>query len=198
MTISSRRWVLASASPRRSEILTGLGLKFEVAPSSAPEPPRNRGETPSRYAVRAARMKVREVARRYSAGLMIGADTIVVVGNRILGKPADVEEARLMLLSLGGRWHQVITGISLLDLDSGRNRSSSSSSRVHFRRLAAEEIEWYLRTGEYSDKAGAYAIQGRAALFIDRIEGCYFNIVGFPVATFDRMCRSLGVDLFQL
>jgi septum formation protein len=136
------------------------------------------------------------VAPRYGSGLIIGADTIVVLGNHILGKPEGPKEAERMLRSLSGRWHEVITGVSLLDAATGRRRSTFSSSRVHFRDLTREEIEWYLRTGEYCDKAGAYAIQGRAALFIDRIEGCYFNIVGFPVATFDRMCRQMGINLF--
>jgi septum formation protein len=100
-----------------------------------------------------------------------------------------------MLEELSGRWHEVVTGLSLCDCASGRTRSAFSSSRVHFRRLRKREIDWYLDTGEYADKAGAYAVQGYAALFIDRIEGCYFNVVGFPVATFDRLCRRMGFDL---
>ena len=187
--------ILASASPRRREILRGLGLRFRVEPSREVEPARNAGEPVERYALRLARLKARSVARRHASALVIGADTIVSLGGRLLGKPAGEAEARSMLRGLSGRWHEVLTGICLLDLGSGQQASAAARSRVHFRRLGAREIEWYLGTGEYRDKAGAYAIQGRAALFIDRIEGCYFNIVGFPVSTFERLCRRLGFPL---
>ncbi len=197
MTTSSSRWVLASASPRREEIFHGLGLGFAVEPSSLPEPPPRRGETASAYAVRVARIKVREVAGSRRSGLVVGADTIVVAGKTVLGKPGSRDEATAMLRALSGRWHEVITGLALLDCASGRLRSGFSRSRVHFRRLSDREIRWYTATGEYRDKAGGYAVQGFAALFIDRIEGCYFNIVGFPVALFDRMCRRMGIDLFR-
>ena len=100
-----------------------------------------------------------------------------------------------MLQSLSGRWHEVISGVCLLDCRPQRACTASCRSRVHFRRLSPEEIEWYLQTGEYRDKAGAYGIQGCASLFIDRIEGCYFNIVGFPVATFEKLCRRIGFRL---
>ncbi len=100
-----------------------------------------------------------------------------------------------MLQRLNGRWHEVLSGICLID--SGRNRKSSGygRSRVHFRRLSDAEIEWYLETGEYRDKAGAYGVQGYASLLIDRIDGCYFNIVGFPITAFQKLCRELGIDL---
>lgn len=189
------RWILASSSPRRREILAGLGMRFIVDPCNLREPVRRRGERPSVYAIRAARDKARAVAEKHKTGVVIGADTIVVCGGRILGKPAGSEEGREMLERLAGRWHEVITGLSLVDLDAGRTRSGFGRSRVHFRHLTAGEIRWYLETGEYADKAGAYAVQGYAALFVDRIEGCYFNIVGFPVATFERVCRRLGYDL---
>ena len=191
------RWILASASPRRREILGRLGLKFEVSPSRIMEPPRNPHETPARYAVRVARMKARKAADGRSCGLVLGADTIVVLGNRILGKPSSRAEARAMLQSLGGRWHEVISGLCLLDCATRRALTASSCSRVHFRRLSPSEIDWYVRTGEYRDKAGAYGIQGCASLFIDRIEGCYFNIVGFPVAAFDRLCRRMRFNLWS-
>ena len=102
-----------------------------------------------------------------------------------------------MLASLSGRWHEVITGICLVDCGKSRSASACAISRVHFRRLSAGEIDWYLDTGEYADKAGAYAVQGFASLFIDRIEGCYFNIVGFPVHTFEKACRRLGINLID-
>jgi septum formation protein len=188
-------WILASASPRRKEILARLGMAFRVDPSHIREPDRRPDETPSRYVVRLARLKARETAAKYSSGIIIGADTAVVLNNALLGKPASRDDAREMLSMLSGRWHEVLSGICLVDCSPKRSRSDVSVSRVHFRRLGAEEIEWYLDTGEYRDKAGAYAVQGFASLFIDRIEGCYFNIVGFPVATFESLCRKSGILL---
>jgi septum formation protein len=126
---------------------------------------------------------------------VIAADTIVVLGNRIFAKPLNRPEARSMLRSLSGRWHEVVSGVCLMDCRARRTYSTFSRSRVHFRRLSPAEIEWHLRTGEYRDKAGAYGIQGFASLFIDRIEGCYFNIVGFPVAAFEKLCRKAGINL---
>ena len=187
--------VLASASPRRRELLAALGIRLLIEPSPAPEPARKPGEPAAAFVMRAARAKAGVVARRHTTGLVLGADTIVQVGNRILGKPASEEEARHMLRNLSGRWHEVFTGICLIDCASGRSRSGHACSRVHFRRLQGQEIEWYLATGEHRDKAGAYAIQGLASLFIDRIEGCYFNVVGFPIFTFARVCRRLGFRL---
>jgi septum formation protein len=190
-TICSRPIILASSSPRRRELLAGLGIKFLIDPSHIPEPPLNPAEAPARYVMRMARAKAREVARRHPEGLILGADTIVVSGGISLGKPASDEEAGRMLRRLRGRWHEVYTGICLIDNITGRAGAASCRSRVHMRRLAPEEIDWYLSTREHRDKAGAYAIQGYASIFVDRIEGCYFNIVGFPIVTFARLCRRL-------
>ncbi len=190
-------WILASASPRRSEILFRLGIPFCVDPSGILEPARKSRETPAEYAVRVARRKAEEVAARHKSGLVLSADTIVVRGNRILVKPGTRAEARSMLERLSGQWHEVVSGICLMDCASRRTHCAFSRSRVHFRRLAPREIAWYLSTGEYRDKAGAYGVQGYASLFIDRIEGCYFNIVGFPVATFEKLCRKAGIDLMR-
>lgn len=187
--------VLASSSPRRRELLEALGLKFEIDPSRMLEPELRPGERPSAYAVRVARAKAREVAKRHAGGLIIGADTIVVAGRAILGKPSCREEARSMLAHLSGRWHEVLTGLCLIDVSRARSASACSRSRVHMRRLTRSEMDWYLSTGEYHDKAGAYAIQGFASIFIDRIEGCYFNIVGFPVFAFAALARRLGFPL---
>jgi septum formation protein len=192
-----REWILASASPRRCEILRRLGLEFCIDPSGIVEPEHTPSEKPSRYAVRIARLKAKEVAKRHASGLILSADTIVVLENGTLAKPKNRAEARSMLKRLSGRWHEVISGICLLNCDSGLIRTAFSSSRIHFRRLSSKEIEWYLKTGEYRDKAGAYGAQGYASLFIDRIEGCYFNVVGFPVAVFERLCHKAGIDLIQ-
>jgi septum formation protein len=192
------RVVLASASPRRRDILTGLGVSFTVVPSREPEPDRRAGEGVRRYAIRLARLKARSVARRRPSALVIGADTVVSVREHLLGKPAGASDAARMLRLLAGRWHEVVTGVALIDGRSGRETAAAAVSGVHFRRLAPRDIEWYLATGEHRDKAGAYAIQGRASVFIDRIEGCYFNIVGFPVAAFDQLCRRLGYSVDRL
>ena len=184
--------VLASASPRRRELLAALGIRLRIEPSPAAEPVRRPGESAAAFVRRAARAKAGIVACRHKTGLVLGADTIVQVANRTLGKPASEEEARRMLRSLSGRWHEVFTGICLIDCASGRSRSGHACSRVHFRRLRRQEIDWYLATGEHRDKAGAYAIQGLASLFIDRIEGCYFNVVGLPVSLVCRRLREFS------
>jgi septum formation protein len=189
------KWILASASPRRREILRGLGLRFRVEPSNLKEPERNAAESPQDYVVRLATLKAREVGGRHKSGTIIAADTVVVVDGLILGKPAAKKEARSMLLRLSGRWHSVLTAIAVFECASGRTRAEYSRSRVHFRPLEKTDVDWYLSTGEFADKAGAYAVQGYASLFIDRIDGCYFNVVGFPVATFEQTCRKLGIDL---
>jgi septum formation protein len=189
------KWILASASPRRKEILFRLGMKFGIDPSGIMEPARRAGEAPSGYVVRIARMKAREAAKKHRSGVIISADTVVVLGQSILGKPSTREEARAMLTRLSGRWHEVLSGICVLDCEIGRSHSDYSRSRVHFRRLSPSDIEWYLKTDEYLDKAGAYAVQGYASLFIDRIEGCYFNVVGFPITVFEKLCRKAGIHL---
>lgn len=196
MTISDK-WILASESPRRREILAGIGLDFKVHPSLDPEPVQEPGETPSAYAVRAATEKAAKVSEKYPSGLVIGADTIVVIGDHILGKPASSDEARLMLRRLAGHWHEVITGICIHGSSQHRLRSGFCISRVHFQRMTPQEIEWYVSTGEYHDKAGAYGIQGYASIFIDRIEGCFFNVVGFPVSTFYRLCMQMGINILS-
>ena len=189
--------ILASASPRRREILGRLGVRFRTDPGTFSEPARMPRESPARYAVRLARLKARQVGARHRAGMVIGADTVVVAGNRILGKPASTADARRMLKTLQGRWHRVITGVCLLDVRSQRSRSDHSVTRVHVRRLTLSEIEWYLRTGEFMDKAGAYAIQGLGSLLVDRLDGCYFNVVGFPIVTFLKLCRRMGIHLIR-
>jgi septum formation protein len=190
-----QKWILASASPRRKDILAHLGLHFSVDPSGIPEPDRKPGEKPSQYAIRIARLKAKESAARHSSGIVISADTIVVLKDVILGKPSGKTEAASMLQSLSGKWHEVITGICLMDCFRRSVYSDFSSTLVHFRRLEAEEIKWYLQSGEHRDKAGAYGAQGLASIFIDKIEGCFFNVVGFPVATFEKLCRKSGISL---
>jgi septum formation protein len=191
------KWILASASPCRKMILGRLGMQFTVDPSGMHEPNCTPGEKPARYAIRIARLKAEEVAKRHKSGIVLAADTIVVLGDLILGKPADKTDAGRMLKHLSGRWHEVISGLCLLDCAKRQAGSAFSRTRVHFRRLTPAEIEWYLNSGEFRDKAGSYGAQGLASIFIDKIDGCFFNVVGFPIAAFDGLCRKSGIDLIS-
>jgi septum formation protein len=174
------RLYLASQSPRRRQLLRRLGLKFSVVKPDVTEDGPHR--TPREFAVRLAELKARSVLPRVSKGLILGVDTIVVLGSRILGKPRNKADARRMLRALSGRTHRVVSGMCLLEVPSMCCRKAAEVSRVTFRHLAAREIESYIATREPYDKAGAYAIQGQAGFFVERIEGDYFNIVGLPVA----------------
>jgi len=181
--------VLASRSPRRAELLAAAGFKFEIRVADIDETVRA-GEVPDEYAVRVAEEKAAAVETRVDE-VVLAADTIVVAGSEILGKPKDASDARRMLEALSGRRHEVITGICL------RNRTRTirdySSTAVWFSCLTPEEIDWYVASGEPMDKAGAYGIQGLASRFIDRIEGSYANVVGLPVAQVYRLLAKLAV-----
>lgn len=185
--------VLASASPRRAEILRSVGWPFEAAPAEIDESVRL-GEGAEEYVERLAREKAEAVARRRLLGLTLGADTTVVAaGGEMLGKPRDADEARRMLGLLNGSWHEVLTGVALVRAEDPerQRRVAHARSRVRFREMTEAEINWYISTGEPADKAGAYAIQGRGALLIDRIEGEYWNIVGLPVSLVYQLMREL-------
>ncbi len=172
--------VLASSSPRRAEILRAVGWPFEVAAANIDETARG-GEEVSEYVERLACEKAEAVAEGRASGLVVGADTVVAVGGQVLGKPADAEDARRMLRLLGGRWHDVLTGVALVRAETREVLVAHELTRVRFAPLTEAEIDWYVATGEPADKAGAYAVQGRAALFIEEIEGDYWNVVGLPV-----------------
>jgi len=179
--------VLASASPRRQELLRAAGIAFEVQPADIVETPLA-GEAPQACAERLAREKALAVARLRPRELVLGADTIVVVDNQILGKPADHADAARMLRLLSGREHQVITGVALVV--SGQWSVASETTSVTMAKISEQEITDYVATGEPMDKAGAYAIQGIASRWIPRIEGDYSNVVGLPVALVYRMLRE--------
>ena len=172
--------ILASESPRRRELLSAVGIPFRVIPSGVDEFPR-RGELPARFARRAARDKGMWVAARHPGSFVLSADTIVVAGRRILGKPRDRSEARWMLSFLAGREHRVYTAVSLLRAATGYEESEIDVSRVRFRALTPAEVAGYARTGECDDKAGAYAAQGAGMLLIDRVAGSFTNVVGLPM-----------------
>ena len=173
------RLVLASASPRRREILATLGIAFDVDPSGASEDAR--GEGPEALARRLARDKALEVSRRSGERFVLGADTIVVEGGRVLGKPVDDEDARRMIARLTGGWHEVITGVALAR-GGAVLEDLAVTTRVHMLPMDAARIDRYVATGEGRDKAGAYAVQGVASGFCDRIDGSYSNVVGLPAA----------------
>jgi len=234
--------ILASASPRRRELMRLLGVPFEVLASAVEEDLPAESARPSSLAIRLAHAKAAAVARARPGSIVIGADTIVVLGKRLFGKPADDEDARAMLRALSGRSHRVITGLAVIDTrvrPGGCSSSSSSSSsssrtrrsaspagiggssrtttrttiegsalpapltaaettRVDFRELDPAEIDAYVATGEPFGKAGAYAIQGQAALFATGIRGDYANVVGLPVARLASMLRARGVSILGI
>jgi septum formation protein len=184
--------VLASGSPRRQEILRNAGISFVVQPADVPEEPLP-GEDPVTCAQRLAREKALAIARLRPTDVVLGADTIVVVDDVILGKPVDEADAARMLRMLSGRTHQVTTGVCLVG--PGFEDSRVETTTVRMDALAEEDVRSYVSTGEPMDKAGAYAIQGIASRWISRIEGDYFNVVGLPVALVWRMLRQCGKKL---
>jgi septum formation protein len=183
--------VLASASPRRRELLTQAGYQFEVHPAHIPEDPLP-DEDPIAYVTRLARQKAEAVYRELSPVnsqiVVLGADTTVTLDDHILGKPEDDEDAARMLRLLSGRTHRVITGVSVVS--AARTQTAAEVTAVQFLTLSEREIADYIATGEPSDKAGAYAIQGHAARWIPRIEGCYFNVVGLPISLVATLFES--------
>ncbi len=185
--------VLASASPRRQELLRQVGLEFMTMPSSFVEDEGLAG-SPAEVAMHNALGKAEEVAAKLESGLVLGADTVVICDNQLLGKPKDRDDARRMLRLLSGRWHEVLTAVALVDVSTHCLRQELVRTRVHMHALHQDEIEGYLDSGEPFDKAGSYGIQGLAAQFIDRIDGCYFNVVGLPLSTIVEMMRSIDQD----
>jgi len=183
--------ILASASPRRAELLESAGVRFNVVPGHIDETPLP-GEQPVDHVLRLAREKGAEVAGREEGRFFIGADTIVLCDGEIMGKPLDNDDARRMLAKLSGRTHQVITGFVVLDRESGRTVAGSVTTDVTFKPLDAAEIDAYVATGCPLDKAGAYAIQGGAAYMVERISGSYTNVVGLPLCEVVGTLRELG------
>ena len=180
--------VLASSSPRRAEILERAGWPHEIIVAGIDETVLP-NEDPAAYVQRLARSKAEAVASRLHEGLVLGADTTVVVGNEILGQPVDDADARRMLRLLNAKWHDVLTGVAVVRVG-GETRVAYETTRVRFAEMSEKEIDWYITTGEPFGKAGAYGIQGKASLFIEEIEGDYFNIMGLPI----RLVYELAAD----
>ena len=187
--------ILASASPRRCELLRRAGIDCEVRPSSVVEV-RGAGEPGAEFALRAAREKALDVASSSVQGsLVLGADTVVLVDDEVLGKPIDSQDAARMLRRLAGRTHRVTTGVCLVRAPRTIEALDSSTTLVTFRPLDEREIQEHIASGEPFDKAGAYGIQGLASRFVTRIEGCYFNVVGLPVPLVYEMLKNATPEL---
>lgn len=186
--------ILASSSPQRAEVLRKAGFVFEVMPAQVDES-LSTGEMAGDFARRLAEMKARAVAAKLpqtgNPGIIVGADTVISVDGLILGKPADARDARQMLRRLSGRTHEVITGLAVLSWPGGEQRIEQEGTRVTFAALKENEIEDYVATGEPLGKAGAYAIQGLGGRFVERVEGCYFNVVGLPLARLYRILSEI-------
>jgi septum formation protein len=184
--------ILASTSSRRAEILHDAGFSFMVVSSAVDETPFP-GESPTDHVQRLADAKAELVAARTTGpAIVLAADTVVTLEGRIFGKPRSTDDARHMLEKLSGRTHSVLTGVTLVRLPDAERRSFVEITLVQFSQLSPEEITRYLATEEPHDKAGAYAIQGRAGRYIPRIEGCYFNVVGLPLAHVTQALADLG------
>ncbi len=185
--------ILASGSPRRKELLAGLGLDFSVHPALAPEPAFIPGTDPEAFALGAAQAKAREVAAHQPEAVVLAADTIVVLGGDVLGKPVDSREALAMLERLAGRKHVVITGCCLLDTNNDAKQHFAVRTTVWMQNFGPEVLAAYVATGEPMDKAGAYGIQERAACLVERIQGSYTNVVGLPLAEVVEVLSCYGV-----
>lgn len=187
--------ILASRSPRRAEILQHAGFAFDVVPANVDESRLPRESAPHyvrRLALSKAQHAAEHVARKGHHAIVIGADTVVVMGGKILGKPQDLASARRMLCLLSGRTHTVLTGLALVQLPGGAIKIHVEKTRVRFAKMSAKEIDGYLLTGEPYHKAGAYAIQGIGGRYVTRVEGCYFNVVGLPLARLHAMLVDFG------
>lgn len=188
--VLKKKLVLASRSLRRAEILNAVGWPFEMVAANVDES-RFESEAAVPYVRRLAQTKAETVAKDLPSGLVLGADTVVLIDEEILGQPSDAEDARRTLKLLSGRWHEVLTAVALLRAGENRSVVDHEKTRVRFAEMSVAEIDWYVATGEPMDKAGAYAVQGSAALFIEEIQGDYFNIVGLPVRLVYKLARTM-------
>lgn len=187
------KFILASASPRRRELLASIGLDFEVRPSHVPEV-HEEGEAPEEYVARLSRDKAHALATSHPSSWVIAADTTVFLGDVLLEKPEGPDDAARMLATIAGRTHIVYTGVTLENHESDYRDTRVAESEVRMLPLSREDIEWYVATGEPLDKAGAYAAQGVGGMFIESIHGSYTNVVGLPLATLFQMLRRAGID----
>ena len=193
-----KRLILASASPRRARLLRLLDIPFEIAPSNANES-LDTISPPAEYVREIAQRKTQAVVHRFDHALVLGADTVVALENAIFGKPNDAKHAKDMLAQLSGKTHQVYTGLALTDTETGQTLTDVATTHVTMRVLSSEDISRYVATGDSMDKAGAYGAQGRASAFIQSISGCFYNVVGLPLASFWNLYhRLVGQSLWAI
>lgn len=190
--------ILASESPRRKEIISNVGCNFHVIPSNVNENVirYDRGK-PDEYAMNLAELKAEGISVFYPESIVLAADTIVLSDNAIYGKPNDRKQAEEMLRSLSGKCHQVITGVCIIKKDEHINLKDYMCTDVWFDCLSDEKIKKYLDTNEYLDKAGAYGIQGKGALLVKKIEGCFYNVMGLPIHLVESMLNRMGRSFFS-
>jgi septum formation protein len=189
----SVRFILASSSPRRRELLGSIGVDFDVIPSNIPEE-RGEAETPEEYVARLSREKAHTIATKHPDRWIIAADTTVALDDLVLEKPIDAEDAKRMLKTIAGKTHVVYTGVTLTRGEPHYIDTHVATSEVRMLPLTTRDIDWYVTTGEPLDKAGAYAAQGVGGMFVDSIHGSYTNVVGLPLALLFQMLRKAGVD----
>jgi septum formation protein len=187
------KFILASSSPRRRDLLASIGLEFDVIPSHVPEV-HEKGEAAEEYVARLSREKADPIATQHPSQWVIAADTTVLLGDQLLEKPVDAADAVRMLATIAGKTHVVYTGVTLQNVERDYRETRVAESEVRMLPLSTAEIEWYVATGEPLDKAGAYAVHGIASMFIDSIHGSYTNVVGLPLATLFQMLRKAGID----
>lgn len=191
MEYLNKELILASASPRRKELLEQIGVPYKVLPSKIDEGQLSLKGEPHEQAERSALLKAKDVANMLKDGLVLGADTIVVFKNQIYGKPHNEQEAFQMLKSLSGNKHYVISGIAFVDVETGTYRIAHEKTEVYFNELRDQDIWWYINTKEFLGKAGSYGIQGKGAIFVEKIYGCYSNVVGLPLSLLNKMLKQI-------
>jgi len=186
--------ILASASPRRKELLEKIGLRFEVEPSNYEEDMLSALE-PHELAQKISLEKAKVVASKHKNAIVIAADTFTIFGGQILGKPHTEKEARKMLETISGKSHSVITGFSIIDTGTSKTLSKSVETKIYIRKLTLAEVDAYVKSKEPLDKAGAYAIQGLGSVFVEKIEGDYFNVIGLPLSAFTEALKEFGINI---
>ena len=193
MTTTANQLILASSSPRRAELLREMGLRFEVRTPTVCEPePRSPGQIPQHWAEALSYFKARSVAKDLRDGFVLGADTIVSLGDEIIGKPADLDDARRILNALVGTTHDVITGVTLLNVETGARLIHHETTAVTMKPMFEDTLERYLESGLWKGKAGAYGIQDHGDAYIERIDGSFSNVVGLPMELFADMLHEFG------
>ena len=194
MTTTVSQLILASSSPRRAELLRGMGLRFEIRIPTVCEPePRSPGQIPKHWAEALSYFKARSVAKDLRDGVVLGADTIVSLGDEIIGKPADLDDARRILNALTGTTHDVITGVTLLNVETGARLIRHQTTAVTMKPMFEDTLERYLESGLWEGKAGAYGIQDSSDANIERLEGSYSNVVGLPTELVEQLCIDADI-----